>query len=265
MWTSQCARYEATLDGKLLRVGRQIDTNTLPLEFCLREFLERPASAELAAEFTETWGLISQSHWPNAADPYSKAYATRLFDGDRGIAVSYRGFVQEIFQRDMAEAGRMDMSAEVEASYIAIGQSLVKHWVNFRRGLDVREAWPWWEYWRALFKDLTPWHVFEDFLNAGLRPFSPRIWTVGDDAENPPASTVPLYSAVLLQLYELISRSDEDVAHQCQNANCRVWFFRQRGRAEKGQHKKSGVLYCSASCALATAKRASRARKASSA
>lgn len=65
--------------------------------------------------------------------------------------------------------------------------------------------------------------------------------------------------AMMLQLVDLVAA---DVpAKQCANETCTTWFATQDGRAEYGQHRTKGVLYCSRSCARAQAQREYRRRK----
>lgn len=50
-------------------------------------------------------------------------------------------------------------------------------------------------------------------------------------------------------------------AKRCANETCGRWFTLQEGRAEKGQHKKVGVMYCTSKCARAQAQRDYRRRR----
>jgi hypothetical protein len=67
-----------------------------------------------------------------------------------------------------------------------------------------------------------------------------------------------LTAGLCLQAFAFIN--DEMPARRCANEMCQQWFTRQRGRAEYGQFRSSGVLYCSASCAKAQAQRDYRRR-----
>lgn len=65
-------------------------------------------------------------------------------------------------------------------------------------------------------------------------------------------------SAMCLQLLAWVAEGVP--ARRCANETCSQWFSRQRGRAESGQYRTSGVLYCSSSCAKAQSQRAYRRR-----
>lgn len=91
----------------------------------------------------------------------------------------------------------------------------------------------------------------EEIIQAALSPFSIGF---GDLADRGPT----VYSVAFLQLYNHIAEGA--VARRCENETCRRNFVRQRGRAEYGQYRTSGVKYCCRECARAQAQRALRRR-----
>jgi hypothetical protein len=95
-------------------------------------------------------------------------------------------------------------------------------------------------------------------LNSGLQPFHPQL-----DARPEPwwaiQFTTPLYCACCLEIYNRIAAHEHP--RVCANENCQRPFTRQRGGARKGQHRLTGVLYCSPECARAVASRNYRNRK----
>jgi hypothetical protein len=70
---------------------------------------------------------------------------------------------------------------------------------------------------------------------------------------------VPLYAICALELFNhIIENADY---HVCANERCEQIFVHQQGRAEKGQRRSRGVLYCTPACARATAQRVYRRRR----
>ncbi len=111
-------------------------------------------------------------------------------------------------------------------------------------------------------------------LAALLRPFSPQI-EIGDEDEDEfedvsdeireyyrqPTLRAPLASAIAMQLYNHLAERATYLT--CANEKCRRSFVTQHGRAQHGQHRRSGgVKYCSSQCARAQAVREHRRRKA---
>jgi hypothetical protein len=98
-------------------------------------------------------------------------------------------------------------------------------------------------------------------LQAGLLPFHPRLVR----SEDPPSGReylfegAPLYSVCCLELFNHIA--EHATYRHCANETCGRTFVRQTGRAEAGQHRTSGVKYCSSHCARAQAQRDHRARQ----
>ncbi|AXV05781.1 hypothetical protein DVS28_a1080 [Euzebya pacifica] len=68
-----------------------------------------------------------------------------------------------------------------------------------------------------------------------------------------------ILQAMMLQVVDWVAAGVP--ARRCANETCATWFARQSGRAEYGQHRTKGVLYCSRACARAQAQREYRRRK----
>lgn len=93
--------------------------------------------------------------------------------------------------------------------------------------------------------------TLEYVLNNALGRFSVGI---GDLSERYPT----VYSVAFLQLYNHLAEGA--TIRQCANETCQHDFVRQRGRSDFGQHRTTGVKYCSRTCARAQAQRTLRRR-----
>ncbi|MGW6483804.1 hypothetical protein ACWGDS_39160 [Streptomyces sp. NPDC055059] len=89
-------------------------------------------------------------------------------------------------------------------------------------------------------------------LHAALPVFSIGIGNLTDRRPT-------IYSVAYLQLYNHIA--EKATIRECANETCRRSFVRQRGRAEYGQNRTSGIKYCTRECARAQAQRELRRRR----
>lgn len=94
-------------------------------------------------------------------------------------------------------------------------------------------------------------------LNNYLSGMGPHLSLEGDQAWWQPVPR--LTAAMFLQVHAFVSEGLP--ARRCANEACRQWFTRQQGRAQHGQRRTVGVMYCSSSCAKAQTQREYRRRK----
>jgi hypothetical protein len=152
--------------------------------------------------------------------------------------------------------------------YLFDAQRLARTWLAF---VDGDYVWPVWYADDGIArtgKDRISWttdserHAWAEFvvtLNEGLRRFAARAELVWEDAViGEPDSG--LYSALCVQLYNLMVEGHQ-VVRTCANETCGERFVRQRGGAEHGQYRLSGVIYCTVRCAKTQGQRELRRRK----
>lgn len=110
--------------------------------------------------------------------------------------------------------------------------------------------------------------LLERGLDALLSPLSPRMDVQVERSSNAPRFTrrdgttpanVPLMTLLAAQLFEHVSTEAE--YNVCMREKCRARYVHHTGRAEQGQHRSQGVMYCSKECAGAKATADSRARR----
>lgn len=113
------------------------------------------------------------------------------------------------------------------------------------------------DHWNAHLRGVSfppvSWVRFHAELNTLLEAFHARCEVFFPDGSF--LSDAPfLSSAIALQLWNFMA--EEGVVRRCQN--CGRDFYRQLGRAEKGQYRTTGVKFCRTKCASAFASRESR-------
>jgi hypothetical protein len=106
------------------------------------------------------------------------------------------------------------------------------------------------------------------YLSPLLRNLHPRVEVVdrlGEDDRDPPvvvsapiAKPAHLFEVCAAELYNHIASQSR--YKTCANETCDRLFVLQRGRAIHGQHRTSGVKYCTSTCARAQNQRAYRRR-----
>ncbi|MBT2369822.1 hypothetical protein J7E88_32265 [Streptomyces sp. ISL-10] len=89
-------------------------------------------------------------------------------------------------------------------------------------------------------------------LGGALAPFSVGLGSLTDRCPS-------ILSVAFLQLYNHMA--EEATVRECASETCRRSFVRQRGRAEYGQNRTSGIKYCTRECARAQAQRELRRRR----
>jgi hypothetical protein len=163
--------------------------------------------------------------------------------------------------RDLTSAWQMFRSGgdATEFEWVSLSASdhpeLSDQWV--RDGLLETDAFP-----RELLvgmlghflHDFSPQLIFTGTISASRTTIEP----LNVEPKRGP-TFVPLYAICALELFNHIIENAE--YHTCGNDRCNRTFVHQQGRAEKGQRRSRGVIYCSPSCARATAQREYRRRR----
>ena len=116
------------------------------------------------------------------------------------------------------------------------------------------------ELWATIDFALAPFHP--SFSIGGLEDdegglSGPRVEVVPESGFT--RSEAFLYSVCCLELYNHIVEQAQ--LRTCANETCGRLFVRQSGRAQQGQNRTTGVMYCTAHCAKAQAQRMYRRRK----
>lgn len=125
---------------------------------------------------------------------------------------------------------------------------------------DVVEAWT--NEGFLVHDEESAWQQFTISLNEGLRPFRARaehvmVFEGVEIAWGRPRTG--LYSSACRQIFNLLANGD--VPRWCENESCGLPFVKQSGRSKSGQHRSTGVRFCTSSCARAQTQREYRRRQ----
>lgn len=237
------------------------ETTALPDDFYLRELLELdPDDLSTLATWIGSYGMFC---W----------FGSGLDDANWSL--EEQDELRELADRENEHTGGFGIHRDLFKIYIREAQEAITTWLACCRegGIDelidpeVTEAelsrlraqnahrddgWP-----QSLevLREFLLWTRLSQLkgaMQAALKPFSIGIGSLADRHPT-------IYSVAFLQLYNHMAEGA--TVRQCANETCQRPFVRQRGRAEYGQHRTSGIKYCTRECARAQAQRELRRRR----
>lgn len=212
----------------------EAEARELPADFFLQELLGLDVSdREAVAGFLQEYGVLSA--------PYdSQALLPLRFDRPPLPEQSFAGLANHVLDA---------------AAFLQTAQLLARHWMAYSQDEDVAAVWP--TRGQSAQAEQEAWLRFTRCINFGLRSMHVRV-EVATETGVAGEPLLGLYSAICLQIANAMA--EEATYRRCANEPCSKAFIRQRGRAEHGQFRTEGVMYCSKSCARAQSERERRRR-----
>jgi len=224
----------------------------LPDDFVLREISEVDLAPDALADFTGRWGSLTG--WGQArlsCIPYEWVPGQVRWDISRLEPEIPPSGPRTTWMTPVSAIALHVLTLRALASNLKIHfdgggvRDFASAWLS--HGFPVPE------------KEGQSWLWFDTLINAALRPYHAHVQFYPNAGTLTGATPMPtLYQACALQLYNYIAAATP-FAH-CANERCGRIFTRQRGRAQYGQHRSSGVRFCSHSCAKAQGERERRRR-----
>ncbi len=220
----------------------------LPTDFTFRELLTQVVvTDEDVLAFTEAWGLAGDaSTWHYVQHP-----PRSLMPVVRETARWNREVVEGLVHLDAVRF------------HLAVLRSLARHllaYLEHDSEADVVSIWAD----EGAFAPRTAgdaWTLWKKLLDRGLSTFAVHIRLASDDDAAGRPMPTSLYSCVCLELARYLTSATKTTVQRCANDRCRQPFTKQRGRSQFGQHRSTGVRFCSPLCAKAQSERDRRVRR----